>query len=207
MSIPCKTNCACLGFEALCVDANGAGTCYDPRVQECCTTLSGNTHFVCPMGSCCAGNSAGTCCGSNQECVNSISPPICCPEGMSASCNGTCYNPEESQCCKKELCPNTGSCCEDGLCCPSGKVCSRNATNASNTCCLEGQKSCGDKCYDPNSSTKCCVYYRSSPGPITYTLCYEIPCISGKCNKSDCVAPYSLCVDAEGHGSCAHILC
>ncbi len=212
MSIPCKTNCACLSNQALCIDANGVGTCYDPTVQECCTTVSGNTHFVCPTGSCCAGNSAGTCCGSNQECVNNISPPICCPEGMSASCNGTCYNPEESQCCSKETCPKDGTCCYDGKCCPSDQICSNLGkccpkgyfpTSEVNICCLEGQKSCHGTCYDPNTE-KCCYYFvDNESGNSTYTFCNTTPCTSGTCDENAC--PHYddiICVDENGHGKC-----
>lgn len=120
----------------------------------------------------------------NQKCINDT---VCNEEHN--FCNGQCYDPKESICYERGLCPIGEEICSfscfkpsaDTVCTDEGDICST------------GEKSCGGQCYLPKEGDTC---YRGA------ILCREGTKICGnRCysaeNGDQCLNEYAVCKAGE----------
>ncbi len=88
-----------------------------PTASETCPISYGNQALKCTNGETCCmdANGFSNCCPMGQLCVNGWSSGICCPIGVSGSCQGS--NPYQCQCCNDSEIPCWGQCCLEGQSC------------------------------------------------------------------------------------------
>jgi hypothetical protein len=137
----------------------------------------------------------GSCCGSEQNCINGT----CCYDTV---CNGTCCNFQQTccngTCCASDDCTNNACCANPcgGQCCSGSETCISGAWCASNQVC--NGSCCTETCL---SGTCCC----SAGEPIYYCIdgaCCPGGLVCGPAGGEFCCPVGTLCKGAGSNMCC-----